>query len=199
MAAEWLKIKNEYINGSISYRKLAEKYGVSVDAVKKKAAAEHWKDMRTKAAPILHQKVQEKCIEKIATSEANRIVSLLSLSDKLSAQLDRAIGELDSRVVTNTTKVKTIVYGNSASPCKPTKETVIEKEDCEVVQTLIDRQGLQQLSAALKNIKDTVTVLDTAGSEVQDDGFLAALNAQTESLWNADAPDDSSVDWEDTT
>lgn len=161
MAAEWLKIKNEYINGSISYRKLAEKYGVPFPTLRDRAKKEEWSAQRKSQRDKIDTVTLQKTVEKIATSEANRIASLLSLSDKLSARLDRAIGELDSRVVTNTTKVKSIVYGDKNAPCKPTKETIFEKEDCKVVQTLIDRQGLQQLSAALKNIKDTITVLDT--------------------------------------
>lgn len=67
MAVDWLRIKSEYVNDlTASYRKLAEKHGVSIDAIKKRAAAEKWKNERTEYAPRLHQKVQEKTEEKIS-------------------------------------------------------------------------------------------------------------------------------------
>lgn len=122
--ADWLKIKNEYISTGISYRSLAEKYSVPIDTIKKKAAREHWKDTYTKMAPKVHQKVQEKCIERIATSESNRIARLLSLSDKISDRLGEAL--------------------DLPNNC--------------------DAKGIQQLSAALKNLKD-VAAMDTTESD----------------------------------
>ena len=42
MAADWLKIKSEYVSGNVSYRELSEKYGVSQSVIRKRAAAEKW-------------------------------------------------------------------------------------------------------------------------------------------------------------
>lgn len=46
MAVDWLAIRNDYINGGGSYRKLAEKYGVNKDTIAVKAKAEDWKGQR---------------------------------------------------------------------------------------------------------------------------------------------------------
>lgn len=43
---DWKKIKAEYIAGGTSYRKLAEKYGVSFSTLRKVAAKEHWSELR---------------------------------------------------------------------------------------------------------------------------------------------------------
>ena len=43
---DWIKIKNEYINGNISYRKLAEKYNVTVRQIANVAKAENWVELR---------------------------------------------------------------------------------------------------------------------------------------------------------
>ena len=40
VAADWVKIKNDYINGGGSYRSLAKKYGVSFGAVRDHALRE---------------------------------------------------------------------------------------------------------------------------------------------------------------
>ena len=192
MAVDWLSIKNDYINGLGSYRKLAEQYGVSVDAVKKRAAAEQWKKERTNYAPKLHQKVQERTAEIIAEKEANRVSRLLSLSDQLADRVEQAIQELDRTQVTHKTKTREIEYKDYGAPGKPTKEIISEEEQVIAVTSIVDRKGLQQVAAALK------TIWDIAGDEaanrpdcLDDDGLLAALGSNAEQLF--DDGDDSAM------
>lgn len=77
MAVNWLKIKNDYINGGGSYRKLAEKYGVNKDSIAQKAKAENWKGLRdiqtdkTQTATI--QKTQEKISEALSEEAAAKV------------------------------------------------------------------------------------------------------------------------------
>ncbi len=73
MAVDWLTIRSDYINGGGSYRKLAEKYGVSIDAIKRKAAAEKWKDERTEHTQVVHQKAQEKAADALSDEVAAKI------------------------------------------------------------------------------------------------------------------------------
>jgi len=54
--ADWVIIRADYVSGGGSFRVLAEKYGISIDAIKRKAAAEKWSEERTMTAPIIHQK-----------------------------------------------------------------------------------------------------------------------------------------------
>lgn len=68
MAVDWLKIKTEYINGDISYRKLAEKHGVSFNTLKDHAVAEEWSRLRTESHHNTTTATQRKIVEK--TSEA---------------------------------------------------------------------------------------------------------------------------------
>lgn len=192
MAVDWLKIKNDYINGLGSYRKLAEQYGVSVDAVKKRAAAERWKDERTKYAPKLHQKVQEKTADIIAEQEANRVARLLALSDRFVDRIEQAISELDQTQVTHKKKTKIVEYKDCSAPGKPTKEIVSEEEQLLAVQSIVDRKGLQQVAAALKAAWD-IAGDDAAktGDGMADDGLLEALGATAEQLF--DSNDDSDM------
>ncbi|MEE3334245.1 MAG: helix-turn-helix domain-containing protein [Ruminococcus sp.] len=57
---DWLKLKNEYINGNISYRKLAEKYDVSFNTLKDRAKKEKWFDERKKQHNEITTKSQQK-------------------------------------------------------------------------------------------------------------------------------------------
>lgn len=82
---DWSKIKREYIKGGTSYRKLAEKYGVSFGTLRNVAAKEHWSDLRDNVIA----KSDTKMVEVISDKEADRAKRLLSVTDKL---LDRIEG-----------------------------------------------------------------------------------------------------------
>lgn len=68
MAVDWLKIKTEYINGSIALRKLAEKHGVSYSQIAKVAASEKWNELRESQRIKTESKTNQKIADK--TSEA---------------------------------------------------------------------------------------------------------------------------------
>lgn len=74
MAVNWLKIRNDYINGGGSYRKLAEKYGVSFNTLKERAVAEGWKAQKEeqchKTTTATQQKTQEKISEALSDEAA---------------------------------------------------------------------------------------------------------------------------------
>ena len=63
---DWKKIKKEYIAGGISYRKLAEKHGVSFNTLEKVARRERWCALRRQA----DEKAATKAVEAISTRNA---------------------------------------------------------------------------------------------------------------------------------
>lgn len=77
MAVDWLKIKTEYINGDISYRKLAEKYEIPFPTLRDRAVGEGWSDQRNNHRNTVVKKTEQKIAEK--TSEA--------LSDEAAAKV----------------------------------------------------------------------------------------------------------------
>lgn len=155
--ADWLKIRNEYVSGSISYRKLAEKYDVSFPTLRDKANREGWSALREGQRNKVLSKTLQKTAEVVSTKEANRIGRILSAADTLLAKLEEAATQLDTHIVTNKVKTKVVTYNGGN---RPTKEVITEEETKEVVPGPIDRAGLQQVTAALKNIKDTVQAVD---------------------------------------
>nr|DAI35530.1 MAG TPA: Protein of unknown function (DUF1804) [Caudoviricetes sp.] len=165
MAVDWLKIRNDYINGGGSYRKLAEKYSVSFATLRDRAIKENWKSARDRQRNKVVTKTEQKTAEKIAEQEADRIARLLSMSDRLGEQLDRAIGELNRQMVRSKVKYREIEYNDPGAPGKPTKETINEEEAIEVVEGTIDRLGLQQISVALKNLRDVISSVDTGDTD----------------------------------
>ena len=77
MAVDWLKIKTEYINGDISYRKLAEKHSIPFPTLRDRATNEGWKEQRDKHRNRVVTSTEQKTVEK--TSEA--------LSDEAAAKV----------------------------------------------------------------------------------------------------------------
>ena len=85
----WKKIKAEYIRGGVSYRKLAEKYGVSFSTLRKVASKEKWTDLRNKAGA----KMDSKIVESIASQEAKRVDRVNSIADKLLTRIEECVDD----------------------------------------------------------------------------------------------------------
>ena len=114
----WIEIKNEYIFTDISQRKLAEKYEVSYNTLKKKANKEEWKkekeEQYLKSTANVHQKTAEIFSDVIVANTLNRVETVLSLSDELTNKLKTAISELgigyeNEQVPINTKDIKRLV------------------------------------------------------------------------------------------
>lgn len=84
---DWKKIKAEYVRGGTSYRKLAEKYGVSFSSLKTRAKREDWTDLRTQK----ERKFDTILVDKAATREAERSDKILDITDKLLDQIIEAM------------------------------------------------------------------------------------------------------------
>ena len=76
---DWKRIKAEYIAGGTSYRKLAEKYGVSFNTLKTHAVEEQWHKLRQQK----DKKTTTKMLETISDKEAEKAVNIIDVADKL--------------------------------------------------------------------------------------------------------------------
>ena len=83
----WRKIKAEYIAGGISQRALAEKHGVSLPTLARRAKKEKWTAKR-KAAEC---KAVEKVSEKTAVEVADNAVTLQRIKAKLLNRVEKMI------------------------------------------------------------------------------------------------------------
>ena len=167
---DWLKIKTEYITTDISYRKLAEKYGLRYATVQKHGQEENWQELRNQ----YRIKAVSKSTEKIAEKKARQVAKVGDLADKLLIKLEQAIEELDLKVTTH--KVKTEEGG---------AEITREYREAEPGGT-VDRAGLRQLTGALRElqaIKGEITDLDRREKE-------ARIDALRRSSMTSDGEDD---------
>lgn len=156
MKPNWGKIRNEYINGNISYRKLAEKHNVSKSALMKRATEEKWFEKRAKQRDKIDAKVEQKTADLLAEREVERLLRISNAADRLLEKIEEATEQLDQFIVTNKVKQREIKYvHDKAGFGKPKKEIVKELEDKRIVKAdHLDRLGLKQLASALKDLRD---------------------------------------------
>ena len=146
--------KAEYIAGDTSYRKLAEKYGVTLSALRNTAQQEEWVKLRARARHKANTEIVRSVGKTKAKKTLKRLDRIFGLTDLLLNKLEQAIGELDVQLCKNVEKVKTIEYQNDQRPDKPTKESIQEKEQIIEVKTIIDRGGIKAIASALRDIKE---------------------------------------------
>lgn len=84
---DWDKIKAEYLAGGTSYRKLAEKYGVSFTTLKRKAKQEAWTQKRTQT----DHRSEDKIIENISEKKADEATEFLKIIHEANVRLLSAV------------------------------------------------------------------------------------------------------------
>ena len=87
--ADWQSIKTEYITTETSYRKLAQKYGVSYNAIGNRSRDENWQELRDQHLT----KTMTKTMNAIASQQASRAARLQTVADKLLAKVERLVDE----------------------------------------------------------------------------------------------------------
>ena len=83
MAIDWLAIKNDYINGGGSYRKLAEKYGVKFASLRSRAEKESWTKLREEQQHKTSTKTAQKTQEKISDALSEEAATKARIRSKL--------------------------------------------------------------------------------------------------------------------
>ena len=185
MAVDWLAIRNDYINGFGSYRKLAEQYGVPFGTLRCRAEREEWVKLKEAQLHEIGIKTAQQTADAISEKEVNRIKRLLNISDQMIDRIEQAVRELDQAHVTLKEKTKTGECKDENAPGKPTKEIVQEDEKILAVTSIVDRKGLQQVATALKAVWEITGEAEAVNDgDLEDDGLLAVLGANAQALFN---------------
>lgn len=90
---DWNKLKQEYISGGISYRKLAEKYEVSESTLSKRAMVEKWADLKEAAK----QESNDEIIKAVGKKQGKRIEKLQSVADKMLEKIETIVDEMSAK------------------------------------------------------------------------------------------------------
>lgn len=160
---DWATVKAEYVSGTMSAAKLADRYGISVSSISKKCASEHWQELRrqnqSKTASKIAAKINTEKVKK-TVREIDRVVSVAS---KLITKLNRAVNELDKdeKLIKKKVTVK-------AEISEDEKTATAEEEysyDYAKRKTLVNTKRAAEISKSLLNVRDILADYTTEQDE----------------------------------
>ena len=146
---DWKKIKAEYIAGGTSYRKLAEKHGVSFNTLKTHAIDEKWHQLRQQA----NNRATTKIIEIESDKQAERMKRLLTVSDKLLKAVEDAVEQFEAGE---------LLLEKSA--LKSLSSTIKDIKDIQNIKTELD---IEEQKARIANLKKQAESADKDCSEIK--------------------------------
>ena len=91
---DWELIERDFLASGMSYRALAEKYGLSLSAVQKRAAAGHWQERLLELRREEERSAQSRT-EKLLELRESRRAMLLNTADDLLEKLRQALDQLE--------------------------------------------------------------------------------------------------------
>lgn len=145
MKYDWIALEKEFITSDYkSVSAFLKDKGIKRNGSTQKAV-KGWNEKRVQKELKKSSKTIEKVIEIESTKEAENIVNLKNISDKLARKIEQAITELDQDVIQIKTRTKKNI---------PNGETIREVYGKTVIKTITDRKGLRDLAAALKDLND---------------------------------------------
>ena len=89
--ADWKAIKTEYITTDTSYRKLAEKYGLSYAVIGKRAKKENWTDDRKQWI----DNTTTKTLDAISDSEVSTAERIYRVADKILNKIEAMVDSIN--------------------------------------------------------------------------------------------------------
>lgn len=87
---DWKRIKAEYIAGGTSYRKLAEKYGITLAVLRGVAEREEWVKLKAQA----QHKTNTKIVNAVSDKAAKNAVDIIDVADKLLGKISEIMDEI---------------------------------------------------------------------------------------------------------
>ena len=98
---DWNAIRQDYITDeSSSYRKLAEKYGVSLTAIYNRGRDEKWVELRQQTKDKTIAKTVENISDEQSEIQADVALSFNDMTVSLAGKLEKAIAEVDPKDTT---------------------------------------------------------------------------------------------------
>lgn len=153
--ADWQSIKTEYITTQTSYRKLAQKYGVSATQICNVGRDEKWVEQREQYL----SKTTAKTLEKISQQEADRAARIHSVADKLLLKIEAMVDAVEPEDI----------------PAKAIRALTAAVKDLKEIQSVKSALDEQEQRARIANLQkqankeetqtDSIEIVFMAGEE----------------------------------
>ena len=156
--ADWQSIKTEYITTQTSYRKLAQKYGVSATQICNVGRDEKWVEQREQYL----SETTAKTLEKISQQEADRAARIHSVADKLLSKIEAMVDAVEPEDI----------------PAKAIRALTAAVKDLKEIQSVKSALDEQEQKARIANLQKQAQKEDTQTDSIEV-VFLAG-----EEAWN---------------
>lgn len=160
---DWATVKAEYVSGTMSAAKLADRYGISVSSISKKCASEHWQELRKQNQSETANKIAKKINTEKVKKTAREIDRAVAVASKLITKLNRAVNELDKdeELIKKKVTVK-------AEKSEDKKAATVEEEyryDYAKRKTLVNTKRAAEISKSLLNVRNILADYTTEQDE----------------------------------
>lgn len=160
---DWATVKAEYVSGTMSAAKLADRYGISMSSISKKCASEHWQELRKQNQSETANKIAKKINTEKVKKTVREIDRVVAVASKLITKLNRAVNELDKdeELIKKKVTVK-------AEKSEDEKTATAEEEysyDYAKRKTLVNTKRAAEISKSLLNVRDILADYTTEQDE----------------------------------
>lgn len=160
---DWATVKAEYVSGTMSAAKLADRYGISVSSISKKCASEHWQELRKQNQSETANKIAKKINTEKVKKTVREIDRVVAVASKLITKLNRAVNELDKdeELIKKKVTVK-------AEKSEDKKAATVEEEyryDYAKRKALVNTKRAAEISKSLLNVRNILADYTTEQDE----------------------------------
>nr|DAH06440.1 MAG TPA: Protein of unknown function (DUF1804) [Caudoviricetes sp.] len=171
---DWATVKAEYVSGTMSVAKLADRYGISVSSISKKCASEHWQELRKQNQSETANKIAKKINTEKVKKTVREIDRVVAVASKLITKLNRAVNELDKDE--ELIKKKVVKFEKSEDKKTAEEEYSYDYEKTATVEeeysydyakrkTLVNTKRAAEISKSLLNVRDILADYTTEQDE----------------------------------
>lgn len=160
---DWATVKAEYVSGTMSVAKLADRFGISVSSISKKCASEHWQELRKQNQSETANKIAEKINTEKVKKTVREIDRVVAVASKLITKLNRAVNELDKDE--ELIKKKVTVKAEKSEDEKTATAEEEYRYDYAKRKTLVNTKRAAEISKSLLNVRDILADYTTEQDE----------------------------------
>lgn len=153
---DWESIKTEYVTTKISYRALADKYGISCRTVFARGKREGWVQERQKHKDAVVARMVRNVQRKEASDGAKRLLQMRSAADSMSGVIAGAFGDAE--------QFHRHLVSVRDGEMTRTEERVFRKLDTKAVRDLT--VAMRDLTAVLRDLYDLPSLADREAREL---------------------------------
>lgn len=186
---DWIKLKTEYASSTISYRKMADKYGISFNTLKDHAGIDKWAEARKKFTNTVTKKTIQSLASKKASTCVKQLRRVAGAADTATAMIERMMRDADQF------RRHLIIVKKGVGTGRGEYEENQEVE--ERIYDKVDTKSLKEFTGALKDLATVIRNVNGLPTVIEEAAMDIAAQRLILEQQKADADDNSTVEGAD--